>query len=140
MLSLAPLAPVLAVGGPDAPEVSASPPAPRAHHVHARPSLDERVKQFGQGLDLSEDQQGAVKKILVQRQQESLRLRADPVLSGEARIDRYRALQASTVEKIRAVLTEEQKKKYNPLAPRDIPQAPNQRSVEDWLKLTTPKD
>ncbi len=141
LLGLILLSPMMVSAAPDvAVEPGAAAPAPRAHHAHTRPSLDERVKQFGQGLGLSADQQAAVKKILEKRQRDTLRLRVDPSLSGAARIERFRGLQVSTVEEIRAVLTEEQRKKYNPLAPREIPQAPNQRSVEDWIKLTTPKE
>ena len=51
----------------------------------------------------------------------------------------FRALQDNTVERIRAVLNEEQKKKYDPLAVRRVQPAPDQRSVEDWLKATTPQ-
>jgi hypothetical protein len=42
------------------------------------------------------------------------------------------------VEQIRAVLNDEQKKKYDPLAVRRLQPAPEQRSVEDWLEATTP--
>ncbi len=104
---------------------------------HGRPTLDDRVKVLAKNLDLSEAQQFAVKKILEQRQQEILRIRLDPSIAGSARIDRFRALQENTVEQIRAVLNEEQKKKYDPLAPRRIPPPP-QPTVEDWLKAITP--
>ena len=104
-----------------------------------RPTLDDRVKALAESLDLSEEQQAAVKKILQQRQEEALRLRLDSSISGSTRIDRFRTLQETTVERIRAVLNEEQRKKYNPLAPRKLPPPEQQRSVEDWLKLTTPK-
>ena len=124
------LALVLSILLPGAPVV-----AQRGH----RPSIDDRVKVFAKNLDLNEAQQAAVKKILEQRQQETLRLRQDPSISGSARIERFRALQDTTVERIRAVLNDEQKKKYDPLAVRRIQPAPNQRSVEDWLKVTTPK-
>ena len=103
---------------------------------YSRPGLDERVSQFAKSLDLSEAQQSAVKKILEERQQQSLRIRRDASISGSARISQFRALQETTVEQIRAVLNEEQKKKYNPLAPRKIPQT-EQPSVEDWLKAIT---
>jgi Spy/CpxP family protein refolding chaperone len=142
-LGLVLLSPMLVSAAPGAaadPGATATAPAPRARHAPTRPSLDERVKQFAQGLGLSEDQQAAVKKILEKRQRDTLRLRLDPSLTGDVRIERFRALQVTTVKEIRAVLNEEQRKQYNPLAPRDIPQAPNQRSVEDWIKLTTPKE
>ncbi|HYL16947.1 MAG TPA: hypothetical protein VEV41_28195 [Terriglobales bacterium] len=90
-------------------------------------------------MGLNEAQQTAVKKILEQRQQETLRIRRDPSILGSARIEQIRALQEITVQRIRAVLNEEQRKKYDPLAPRRIQSAPQQWSVEDWLKATTPQ-
>jgi hypothetical protein len=121
-----------------APSPQATPAHP-AHSAHRRPTLDDRVKAFAKALDLSESQQAAVKRILEQRQAEILRLRQDGSISGEQRMDRLRALQDQTVLHIRAVLNDEQKKKYDPLAVRDRTPAPDQKSVEDWLKETTPK-
>ena len=109
-----------------------------AQRGHRPPSIDDRVKVLAKNLDLNETQQAAVKKILEQRQQETLRLRLDSSIAGSVRIERFRALQDDTVERIRAVLNEEQRKKYDPLAPRRIQPAPEQRSVEDWIKATTP--
>jgi hypothetical protein len=117
----------------------AASPARRTIRGRRRPSLDDRIKVLAKNLELNEAQQSAVKKILEQRQQETLQIRLDPSITGSARIDRLRALQEKTVERIRAVLNEEQKKKYDPLASRRLPSAPEQRSVEDWLKVTTPK-
>jgi Spy/CpxP family protein refolding chaperone len=114
--------------------VSAPAVAQRGHI----PTIDDRVRVLARSLDLNEAQRAAVKKILEQRQQETLRIRQDSSISGGARIDRFRALQDNTVERIRAVLNEEQKKKYDPLAVRRTQPAPQQRSVEDWLKVTTP--
>jgi Spy/CpxP family protein refolding chaperone len=117
----------------------AASPARPTHRSRTRPTIDDRVKVFAKNLDLSEAQQAAVKKILEQRQQETLRLRRDSSISGSARIAQFRALQDNTVERIRAVLNEEQRKRYDPLAVRRIQPAPDQRSVEDWIKATTPK-
>jgi len=117
-----------------------APASPRpSQPTRRRPTIDDRVKAFAKGLDLSETQQIAVKKILQERQQETLRIRTDPSIPGSQRIDRFRALQDQTVMRIRAVLNDEQKKKYDPLAVRKLSPAPNQKSVEDWLKETTPK-
>jgi len=124
----------LALASP-VPLLSAHAVAQRGH----RPTIDDRVKVLARSLDLNEAQQAAVKKILEQRQQETLRIRQDTSISGGARIERFRALQDRTVERIRAVLNEEQKKKYDPLAVRRVAPAPDQRSVEDWLKVTTPQ-
>jgi hypothetical protein len=94
---------------------------------------------LAKSLDLNEAQQATVKRILVQRQQETMRIRLDSSISGATRIERFRALQDHTVERIRAVLNEEQKKKYDPLAVRRVTPAPDQKSVEDWLKVTNPQ-
>jgi hypothetical protein len=110
-----------------------------AQRGHRTPTIDDRVKMFAKNLDLTEAQQAAVKKILEQRQLETLRIRQDPSISGSTRIERFRALQDLTVQRIRGVLNEEQRKKYDPLAVRRRQPASDQRSVEDWLKATTPK-
>lgn len=145
LLSLVLMSPILLGIAPALAQSPAttSPPqqtaAPRqTAHSYKRPSLDDRVRALAKNLDLSEAQQSAVRKILEQRQQEALRLRLDPSISGSVRIDKFRALQEQTVERISAVLNDEQKQKYNPLATRKLPAAPDQRSVEDWLKATTP--
>jgi hypothetical protein len=138
-LSLALLSPMLLSGAPVVAQVAgAASPALHTQHSHRQSNIDDRVKVFAKNLDLNEAQQSAVKKILEQRQKETLQLRLDPSISGDARIDRFRAIQDNTVKRIRAVLNEEQRKNYDPLAARRI-QQPDQRSVEDWLKATTPK-
>lgn len=139
LLSLALALPMLLPSAPALAQVaSATGPAHRTSRGYKRLSLDERVQTLAKNLGLSEAQQSAVKKILEERQQETLRLRLDASLTGSARIDEFRALQEKTVQAIRAVLNEEQKKKYDPLAVRRLPPAPQQRSVDDWLKDTTP--
>jgi hypothetical protein len=59
----------------------------------------------------------------------------DSSMSGSDRIAQIRMLQDQTIMRIRSVLNDEQKKKYDPLAVRRVQPAPDQRSVEDWLKL-----
>lgn len=114
-------------------------PAHPAHSTQRRATLDDRVKALAKALDLSDTQQVAVKRILEQRQAEILRLRQDGSISGEERIGRLRALQDQTVLRIRAVLNDDQKKKYDPLAVRQIQPPQDQKTVEEWLKQTTPK-
>jgi hypothetical protein len=114
-------------------------PRHRASGRNQRPTLDDRIAILSKNLELTEAQRSAVKKILVQRQEQTLRIRnsAEP---GNVRVGQFRALQDQTVNQIRAILTDEQKKKYDPLALRKIP-APDtpQRSLEDWIKATTPR-
>lgn len=114
---------------------------PRSHmqqHSSRRSNIDARVKVLTRNLGLNEGQQSAVKSILEARQQQTLLIRRDPSISGGARIERFRALQDATVERIRSVLNDEQKKKYDPMAARQVQSTP-EHSVEDWLKASTPK-
>ena len=111
------------------PTLTQPPPAPQRRHQAPRaPSLDDRVKAFAASLDLSQTQQLAVKKILERSQLETLQIRQDTSIEGGERIGRLRALQDETVQRIRAVLTEDQKKKYDPLAIRKL--APKQSDQE----------
>jgi len=112
-------------------------PHPQTRRQRNRPSLDDRVSHLAKSLDLSEPQQSAVKNILEQRRQQILRIQGDASISGSTRISQIRALHEGTVERIRSVLNEEQKKKYDLLATQRIP-ANQGPSVEDWLKATTP--
>lgn len=109
----------------------------RANQSRVQASIDFHVGQLAQALDLTEPQQSAVRKILEQRQVQVWSLRRDPSISGSARVDRFRSIQEHTVEQIRAVLSEDQKQKYDPLAVRKLQPASDQSSVEDWLKATT---
>lgn len=106
-------------------------------HRHARNSIDDRVTVFAKSLDLSVTQQAQLRTILEERQQQIVQLRANTSLLGEARIDRFRALQDQTVERIRAILTDDQKKKYDPLTVRKVQQQQN-TDVDKWLAATRP--
>jgi len=107
-------------------------------HRSKRSYIEARLNILTKRLGLSDAQQSALNNILEDRQQQTLRIRRDSSISGSVRIERFRALQDTTVQRIRALLTDEQKKRYDPLASRQLQSTP-ERSVEDWLKATTPK-
>src|SRR5581483_7339923 len=113
-------------------------PVHQMHAMHRRARPEDRVKVLAESLHLNDAQQVAVTKILEERQQETLRIRRDPSISGSDRLTQFRALQDRTMLRIRAVLNDEQRKKYDPFAARRVEPAPQQRSVEDWIKATTP--
>ena len=132
-----------ATAAPETDAASASAPtrvAPRRTTAtrHKRQSMDDRIAVLSKNLALTENQRSAVKRVLLWRQQEMLRIRNSDAPGG-VRIGQVRTLQDETVERIRAVLTDEQKKKYDPLAVRNAPTPETpQRSLEDWIKATTP--
>ena len=119
------------------PSTAAATQSSAAPHRHAKNSIDDRVTVFARNLDLSVTQQAQMKGILEQRQQQLLQIRTNPSISGEARIDQFRQLQDQTVERIRAILTDDQKKKYDPLAVRKVQQQQTP-DVDSWLAATRP--
>jgi uncharacterized membrane protein len=90
-------------------------------------------------LELDETQQMALQKILEQRQQEVQQMRFTPLPAGSAQVDRFRAIQDKTANRIRAVLNQEQRKKYDLLAIRRSAPPGSKTSVQDWLKAATPR-
>jgi hypothetical protein len=127
------------VSGAQQPEAAGPSIPPPPHHGHRRVTPEDRIKVLARNLNLDQTQQSAVLRILQQRMEETLRIRRDTSISGSDRIEQFRALQDKTVMQVRSVLNEEQKKKYDPLMVRNIGPAADQKSVEDWLELTTPK-
>ena len=115
-------------------------PAPPAHtgpRHDRRVNLDDQVKGLARNLNLDQEQQAAIKKILEKRQQEILRIMHSS--SGPDGIGHLQALQVGTAEQIRSVLNDEQKKKYNALAPHPQQTSP-QPDLEDWIRATKPHE
>jgi hypothetical protein len=114
-------------------------PPQRSIHNHKNPNPGKRAEVLTQYLQLDEAQQTALHKILEQRQQEVLRMRFAPLPPGGDQIDRFRAIQDRTVERIRSILNEEQRKKYDLMAIRKSSPPPPNPNVEEWLKATSPR-
>jgi periplasmic protein CpxP/Spy len=114
-------------------------PAASAAKPHVRPAigtitLEDQVARFSKSLNLSETQQSQLKRILEYRQAETRRIREDDSIAGEERIGRIRELQDGTVARIRAILDEEQRKKYDPLVVRQAQRSSPQTSVDEWMQ------
>lgn len=113
-----------------------SQPRQRLIRNHTRANPGDHVKGMAKYLELDQKQRMALQKILEQRQQEVLQMRFAPLPAGSIQIDRFRAIQDRTVERIRAVLNEEQRKKYDLLTVRRLT-PPQTVNVEDWLKAAS---
>jgi|SRR5215813_6266241 len=108
-------------------------PAPPQRSFYRRVTVDERVKRFAKVLDLDASQQTGLKSVLERQQARATQLRLNQSLSGVERISRLRDLQQDTVSQIRALLNEEQKKKYDPQ--NHAAQTNSSDSyMNDWLK------
>jgi hypothetical protein len=127
------------------PEASAEPPAPNvetprvSHHQPVRrltvgQSIDENVRRLSRGLNLDLGQQVRLRQILVDQHAQMTQLRsrgsgvsADVTGPMLAIYDQSRA-------RIRAMLNEEQLRKYPAAVPREQT-APAQADLQHWMQL-----
>jgi hypothetical protein len=108
---------------------------PRQHAPrHARgQTLDDRVKLLAKELDLDAKQQAEVRKLLEGQRDQVKRVWDDTAAPAANRIAATQAIGDKTGDAIRALLNEEQKKKYNSAKPpRDAETSPRP-NVEDWM-------
>jgi Spy/CpxP family protein refolding chaperone len=89
-------------------------------------SVDERIEEFSKKLDLSDDQQAQVKSILQSAEAELKELR-NASLSRREKVSRLREIGEETNSKIRALLNDEQKKKFDEMVKERKSQARSRR-------------
>jgi len=99
-------------------------------------TVDDRVQTLSKALDLSETQRAEVKKVL-EHQRELVRRMRDDQSPAVDYTSRLRAINSNTVQQIRALLNEDQKKKYAPAQPPKTEPSTQSPTVEDWLKALT---
>ena len=102
-----------------------SPQAPGAPGRMHRPpgargqfTLEARLQRLSRSLGLSADQQTKVRAILTRRQALALQIHRSASPSVMDRVRKFQALDSETVKRISSVLTDEQRRKFQP------PQAP----------------
>jgi hypothetical protein len=101
-------------------------------------SLDERIKFLSKALDLDSKQQSELRKVLVAQREETLKVWADESTPTAVRVKATELIGQRTGDRIRALLNEQQRARYNP------PRTPNQAapgsarpSVEALMNRTT---
>ena len=105
--------------------------APR--HVQG-PSLEDRVKTLSQALDLDAKQQARLRKVLEGQREQVRRVWSDASVPAAYRVSATQAISDNTADQIRALLSEEQKKHYNPpKPPREALPGSSRPSVEAWM-------
>src|SRR5260221_2853329 len=93
-------------------------PPPQGGQGHGGPgpmSPADQVKEMTDRLSLTDDQQGKIKTILEDTRDQMQKIRADDSLSQEDKMAKGRALRETANGKIRELLTDEQKKKFDQL-------------------------
>jgi hypothetical protein len=132
---------------PAAPEASSVAPAqaPNAQatkaRVHPSPThrtveqgIDQSVRRLTLGLGLDLAQQAKLREILRDQHRQAMKLRTDNSEPGTDRAAATFAILEQTKARIRAMLNEEQRKKYSADVPREQT-APAQADLQHWLQL-----
>ena len=110
---------------------SGEPHARGVAHQRSGHSLEDRIRILTQWLKLDATQQTELRKILEGQREQVRSLWSDTSVAAAQRISATQAISDKTGDQIRAMLNEDQKKKFNPpRPPRDTSARPN---VEDWM-------
>jgi hypothetical protein len=120
--------------------VGGSPQRPVPHRA-ARSTLEDRVKALTRSLDLDAAQQDGLRQVLEKQREQVRKVWSDESSVPPAyRVSATRTISDATADQIRALLNEEQRKKYTPpRQPRDAAADSTKRSVEDWMNATKSK-
>ena len=121
-------------------ESTGNAPARQAPRHDSETRTDDRVRILSQALDLDAKQQSELRKVLDSQRQQIRRVWSDTSVPAAYRVIATRAISDKTADQIRALLNDEQKKKYNP--PRQAHEgapAPPSTTVEDWMKAADSK-
>jgi hypothetical protein len=109
-------------------------PRQRALPRGRRAGLEARVATLTRALGLDLEQQVAVRRALQDQRQRVQRIWSDRAASAADRVAATRQASTHTADQIRAVLSEEQRKKYDPPAQTDPGRTVGSAHVEDWMK------
>lgn len=137
-------APSAVAGTDDAPDAVAEPAAaagPSARVPSGRMAgLDERMRLLTAELKLDARQQLALRRVLEGRRDAIRRIWADGTVPAAERGPATRAVEDRTADQIRALLTDEQRKRYKPARPPPPP-APETGApdVGKWMDAMRPK-
>ena len=118
----------------------AVPSRPMLHHAAAGAGLDARVRTLSKFFDLDAAQQSELRKVLENQREQVRKLWNDSTVPPANRISATRLISDNTADQIRALLNNEQRKKYNPpRQPHPAGADADKRSVEDWMNATRAK-
>jgi hypothetical protein len=113
---------------------------PRRYVIRRAPrgGVEDRIQAMAKGLDLDAKQQVELRKLLESQRAQIKRVWADSSMPADDHVNATRAILMRTGDRIRAMLSEEQKKKYFAAAtPRDS--KVGSPDVEYWMRVTRPR-
>ena len=100
----------------------------RGHRQQMSP--DQQLERLSKALNLTDDQKQQIRPILQDRQEKMQSVRSDASLSREDRMNKMRSTFEETNSKIRAILNDEQKPKFDQMQQRRREQMQNRGNTE----------
>ncbi len=100
--------------------------------------LDRRVRLLTNRLQLDEQQQARLRKLLELQRERIRQVWADHSMSGADHLAATRAIVDGTGDHIRAMLNPEQRNRYYVSMPQRDPAHSEHADLERWMRLTTP--
>jgi hypothetical protein len=101
--------------------------------------LDRRVMLLARELDLSATQQAQVKKVLEGQREQVARVWNDTSIPAARRVSATQAIGDRTADRIRALLNDEQRKKYIRPRQRDVAVGTAGGDAEAWMNASKRK-
>ena len=142
--------PALAAGGEQDAPIATSAAKPDSAHSAAtnRPglagrssaasALDRRIRLLAAELHLDQGQQAAVRRLLLQQREQTLKVWSDETVPSAIRVKATQSVADRTADQIRALLNEEQRKKYIKPHDRDARQDVASGDLESWMQGRAP--
>ena len=97
-----------------------------------RSGLEQRVSLLARALQLDAGQQRSLRSVLMDQRAQAQRIWSDASLPSASRVAASKALGRQTADRIRALLTPEQRKRYDVSQQDGPPQAVANAHLEDW--------
>ena len=98
------------------------------------PALERRVAVYAGSLGLNANQQALLRSVLLRQRDEMQRVWNDTTLTAAMRVHATQAISGATADRIRSMLTEAQRKRYNPPpTPHNNMARTDSPSVESWM-------
>jgi len=94
------------------------------------PSIDDQVAALTQELNLSSDEAGKVRSILVDQRQQAMGVVGDQSLSRADKIQKIHAIRETTISRVSQSLNDEQKKKLEQMLQAPADQAPRNKQPQ----------
>jgi hypothetical protein len=108
----------------------------RATRHRTGSSLEDRVRMLTKALDLDARQQSELRKVLQAQRNEVTRIWEDESMPAANRVVATQAVSDTTADRIRALLNDQQRKKFTPAKPPHEPaEGP---TVDEWMDATKP--